>query len=295
VAGRQWVRLRGELRGAGRVALLVSVTNERQHISDSTPQENDIPVGQREMAARLATPAGQALYRQRGGAESHPSGWRHSRTVECPPGSADSASRSGVAHRAILPESSRSRGQCGDRSAAGEHDESEQRHGREGPQAESEPDREVGGADQEWAVYRPEPHHVATPELHSRSRADGEHFRLVVIVRDEATVGCADGDVVPDRAAGLAGALRVDLVRRSCDDSRRDDDAAGAGGVSARARHRPVVGDVVGSAQDEPHHARDTCPGEQYERGESDRGAQDGADPHPHRSSITSAWPRRQG
>jgi hypothetical protein len=46
--------------------LLVSVTNERQHIGDSPPQENGIPVGQREMAARLATPAGQALYRRRG-------------------------------------------------------------------------------------------------------------------------------------------------------------------------------------------------------------------------------------
>ncbi|MBP2326518.1 transposase [Kibdelosporangium banguiense] len=46
--------------------LLVSVTNERQHIGDSPPEENNIPVGQREMAARLATPAGQALYRRRG-------------------------------------------------------------------------------------------------------------------------------------------------------------------------------------------------------------------------------------
>jgi hypothetical protein len=46
--------------------LLVSVTNEGQHIGDSPPEENNIPVGQREMAARLATPAGQALYRRRG-------------------------------------------------------------------------------------------------------------------------------------------------------------------------------------------------------------------------------------
>jgi transposase len=46
--------------------LLVSVTNERQQVGQSPPDENTIPVGHRKMAARLATPAGQALYRRRG-------------------------------------------------------------------------------------------------------------------------------------------------------------------------------------------------------------------------------------
>jgi transposase len=47
--------------------LLVSVANEGQHTGRAEPPDIDtVPIGQREMAARLATPGGAALYKRRG-------------------------------------------------------------------------------------------------------------------------------------------------------------------------------------------------------------------------------------
>ena len=46
--------------------LLVSITKEHRQTHGRMPPDHNIPIGHREMAARLATPAGQQLYNRRG-------------------------------------------------------------------------------------------------------------------------------------------------------------------------------------------------------------------------------------